>query len=97
MPRGPEAVRFFYDERHVRSGGALPEPVGITLETEPLKNWVRWALPVASTKDCPYQARTFVPPVYSKTRSIKKRKEQLTRIVFKRVFKCFYKQPSQAL
>ncbi|ONK11060.1 cytochrome P450 [Streptomyces sp. MP131-18] len=28
---GPEAVRFFYDERHVRRGGALPEPVRGTL------------------------------------------------------------------
>lgn len=25
--RGPEAVRFLYDEDHVRRGGALPEPV----------------------------------------------------------------------
>ncbi|MFI0999482.1 cytochrome P450 [Streptomyces galbus] len=29
--RGPEAVRFFYDERHVRRHGALPEPVRGTL------------------------------------------------------------------
>jgi fatty-acid peroxygenase len=29
--RGPEAVRFFYDERHIRRGGALPEPVRATL------------------------------------------------------------------
>ncbi|MEU0271703.1 cytochrome P450 [Streptomyces sp. NPDC006307] len=29
--RGPEAVRFFYDEAHVRRGGALPEPVRATL------------------------------------------------------------------
>jgi fatty-acid peroxygenase len=29
--RGPEAVRFFYDEAHVRRGGALPEPVRGTL------------------------------------------------------------------
>lgn len=29
--RGPEAVRFFYDERHVRRGGALPEPIRGTL------------------------------------------------------------------
>jgi len=28
---GPEAVRFFYDEGHVRRGGALPEPVRGTL------------------------------------------------------------------
>ncbi|MFJ4675423.1 cytochrome P450 [Kitasatospora sp. NPDC088783] len=28
---GPEAVRFFYDERHVRRAGALPEPVRSTL------------------------------------------------------------------
>ncbi|WP_445398378.1 cytochrome P450 [Streptomyces sp. LE64] len=28
---GPEAVRFFYDERHVRSQGALPGPVLDTL------------------------------------------------------------------
>ncbi|WP_344323357.1 cytochrome P450 [Streptomyces macrosporus] len=29
--RGPEAVRFLYDERHVRRHGALPEPVKSTL------------------------------------------------------------------
>ncbi|TDB71452.1 cytochrome P450 [Micromonospora sp. KC723] len=29
--RGPEAARFFYDERHVRRHGALPEPVLSTL------------------------------------------------------------------
>lgn len=29
--RGPDAVRFFYDERHVRRHGALPEPVLGTL------------------------------------------------------------------
>ncbi|MDQ0364085.1 cytochrome P450 [Catenuloplanes indicus] len=29
--RGPDAVRFFYDERHVRRHGALPEPVRGTL------------------------------------------------------------------
>lgn len=29
--RGPDAVRFFYDERHVRRAGALPEPVVGTL------------------------------------------------------------------
>ncbi|MFF0834762.1 MULTISPECIES: cytochrome P450 [unclassified Streptomyces] len=29
--RGPEAVRFFYDERHVRRHGALPGPVLSTL------------------------------------------------------------------
>ncbi|MDA8369985.1 MAG: cytochrome P450 [Nocardiopsaceae bacterium] len=29
--RGPEAVRFFYDERHVRRHTALPEPVRGTL------------------------------------------------------------------
>ncbi|WIM93078.1 cytochrome P450 [Actinoplanes oblitus] len=29
--RGPEAVRFFYDESHVRRHGALPEPVRGTL------------------------------------------------------------------
>ncbi|MGW0418744.1 cytochrome P450 [Streptomyces sp. NPDC003015] len=29
--RGPEAVRFFYDEDNVRRGGALPEPVLSTL------------------------------------------------------------------
>ncbi|MDA0633540.1 cytochrome P450 [Nonomuraea sp. MCN248] len=29
--RGPEAVRFFYDERHVRRHDALPEPVKGTL------------------------------------------------------------------
>jgi fatty-acid peroxygenase len=29
--RGPEGVRFFYDERHVRRGGALPEPLRGTL------------------------------------------------------------------
>lgn len=29
--RGPEAVRFFYDEHHVGRGGALPEPVLSTL------------------------------------------------------------------
>ncbi len=29
--RGPEAVRFFYDEDHVRRAGALPEPVLSTL------------------------------------------------------------------
>ncbi|MFJ3160094.1 cytochrome P450 [Streptomyces kanasensis] len=29
--RGPEAVRFFYDERHVRREGALPGPVLSTL------------------------------------------------------------------
>ncbi|MFI6818195.1 cytochrome P450 [Nonomuraea sp. NPDC050328] len=29
--RGPEAARFFYDERHVRRAGALPEPVQATL------------------------------------------------------------------
>ncbi|WP_340559757.1 cytochrome P450 [Streptomyces sp. GSL17-111] len=29
--RGVEAVRFFYDERHVRRRGALPEPVVATL------------------------------------------------------------------
>ncbi|SFD52647.1 cytochrome P450 [Streptomyces aidingensis] len=29
--RGPEAVRFFYDERHVRRHGAVPEPVLGTL------------------------------------------------------------------
>ncbi|SEQ15859.1 cytochrome P450 [Streptomyces radiopugnans] len=29
--RGPEAVRFVYDERHVRRGPALPEPVKSTL------------------------------------------------------------------
>ncbi|MFJ4482894.1 cytochrome P450 [Streptomyces longwoodensis] len=29
--RGPEAVRFFYDERHVHRHGALPEPVRGTL------------------------------------------------------------------
>ncbi|GAA2285600.1 cytochrome P450 [Streptomyces ruber] len=29
--RGPDAVRFFYDERHVRRTGALPEPVVGTL------------------------------------------------------------------
>ncbi|GAA4883451.1 cytochrome P450 [Kitasatospora terrestris] len=28
---GPDAVRFFYDERHVRRSGALPEPVRSTL------------------------------------------------------------------
>ncbi|MFI9320295.1 cytochrome P450 [Kitasatospora aureofaciens] len=28
---GPEAVRFFYDERHIRRAGALPEPVRATL------------------------------------------------------------------
>ncbi|MFF4381186.1 cytochrome P450 [Kitasatospora sp. NPDC001547] len=28
---GPEAVRFFYDERHIRRAGALPEPVLSTL------------------------------------------------------------------
>ncbi|MDY0810630.1 cytochrome P450 [Kitasatospora purpeofusca] len=28
---GPDAVRFFYDERHVRRNGALPEPVKSTL------------------------------------------------------------------
>ncbi|MFB7950150.1 cytochrome P450 [Kitasatospora phosalacinea] len=28
---GPEAVRFFYDERHVERAGALPEPVRSTL------------------------------------------------------------------
>ncbi|SCL30951.1 cytochrome P450 [Micromonospora inyonensis] len=29
--RGPEAARFFYDDRHVRRHGALPEPVLSTL------------------------------------------------------------------
>jgi fatty-acid peroxygenase len=29
--RGPDAVRFFYDEDHVRRHGALPEPVRATL------------------------------------------------------------------
>jgi fatty-acid peroxygenase len=29
--RGPDAVRFFYDERHIRRHGALPEPVRGTL------------------------------------------------------------------
>ncbi|MEU4196878.1 cytochrome P450 [Kribbella sp. NPDC026611] len=29
--RGPDAVRFFYDEAHIRRGGALPEPVRGTL------------------------------------------------------------------
>ncbi|WP_231515622.1 cytochrome P450 [Herbidospora cretacea] len=29
--RGPEAARFFYDERHVRRAGALPEPIRATL------------------------------------------------------------------
>ncbi|MET7454348.1 cytochrome P450 [Streptomyces sp. NPDC005574] len=29
--RGPEAVRFFYDEQHVRRHGAIPEPVRGTL------------------------------------------------------------------
>lgn len=29
--RGPDAVRFFYDEDNVRRGGALPEPVLSTL------------------------------------------------------------------
>ncbi|MTE22218.1 cytochrome P450 [Streptomyces sp. TRM43335] len=29
--RGPDAVRFLYDERHVRRHGALPEPVKSTL------------------------------------------------------------------
>ncbi|MBB5085087.1 cytochrome P450 [Nonomuraea endophytica] len=29
--RGPEAVRFFYDERHMKRHGALPEPVQATL------------------------------------------------------------------
>jgi fatty-acid peroxygenase len=29
--RGPDAVRFFYDERHVRRHGAVPEPVLGTL------------------------------------------------------------------
>jgi len=29
--RGPEAVRFFYDESHVRRAGAVPEPVQGTL------------------------------------------------------------------
>ncbi|NES27125.1 cytochrome P450 [Micromonospora terminaliae] len=29
--RGPDAVRFFYDERHVRRHGAIPEPVRATL------------------------------------------------------------------
>ncbi|MEU8139643.1 cytochrome P450 [Streptodolium elevatio] len=29
--RGPEAVRFFYDEDHVRRAGAMPEPVLSTL------------------------------------------------------------------
>ncbi|GAA4608016.1 fatty-acid peroxygenase [Actinoplanes octamycinicus] len=29
--RGPDAVRFFYDEEHVRRHGALPEPVQGTL------------------------------------------------------------------
>ncbi|MFE0590804.1 cytochrome P450 [Micromonospora echinospora] len=29
--RGPEAARFFYDERHVRRHGALPEPIRSTL------------------------------------------------------------------
>ncbi|TDC32075.1 cytochrome P450 [Micromonospora sp. KC213] len=29
--RGPDAARFFYDERHVRRHGALPEPVLSTL------------------------------------------------------------------
>lgn len=29
--RGPDAVRFVYDERHVRRHGALPEPVKSTL------------------------------------------------------------------
>ncbi|HZG05970.1 MAG TPA: cytochrome P450 [Streptomyces sp.] len=29
--RGPDAVRFLYDERHVRRHGALPEPVRSTL------------------------------------------------------------------
>ncbi|MEU9438848.1 cytochrome P450 [Streptomyces sp. NPDC048252] len=29
--RGPQAVRFFYDESHVQRGGALPEPVLSTL------------------------------------------------------------------
>ena len=29
--RGPDAVRFFYDERHVKRHGALPEPVRGTL------------------------------------------------------------------
>lgn len=29
--RGPDAVRFFYDERHVRRDGAIPEPVRGTL------------------------------------------------------------------
>ncbi|SCL32274.1 fatty-acid peroxygenase [Micromonospora pallida] len=29
--RGPEAARFFYDERHVRRHGAIPEPVRSTL------------------------------------------------------------------
>jgi fatty-acid peroxygenase len=29
--RGPDAVRFFYDERHVRRHGAIPEPVRGTL------------------------------------------------------------------
>ncbi|WP_341716262.1 cytochrome P450 [Micromonospora sp. FIMYZ51] len=28
---GPEAVRFFYDERHVRRSGAIPEPLQGTL------------------------------------------------------------------
>ncbi|MER8187227.1 cytochrome P450 [Kitasatospora sp. NPDC094015] len=28
---GPDAVRFFYDERHVRRAGALPEPARSTL------------------------------------------------------------------
>jgi fatty-acid peroxygenase len=28
---GPDAVRFFYDEDHVRRSGALPEPVSATL------------------------------------------------------------------
>ncbi|WP_235967589.1 cytochrome P450 family protein [Herbidospora solisilvae] len=29
--RGPEAARFFYDERHVTRAGALPEPIRATL------------------------------------------------------------------
>ncbi|HEX5741727.1 MAG TPA: cytochrome P450 [Pilimelia sp.] len=29
--RGPDAVRFFYDERHIRRRGAVPEPVQATL------------------------------------------------------------------
>ncbi|RIV39101.1 cytochrome P450 [Micromonospora radicis] len=28
---GPDAVRFFYDERHVRRGGGVPEPLQATL------------------------------------------------------------------